>query len=107
MEVTRFSTERARKPEQRFLSCCATEPGQPFLFGASHARAANDLLLCDHVFTLFNHFPGDICRRPTVLNGSYLPSLRRIANCERSMSPSLQAATTILAALSIRSIAPT
>jgi hypothetical protein len=45
-------------------------------------------------------------RRASVLNGSYLHSRRRIANCERSMSPSAHAAITSLAALSIFSMAP-
>ena len=45
-------------------------------------------------------------RSASVLNGSYLHSRRRIASCERSMSPSAHAAMTILAALSIFSIAP-
>jgi hypothetical protein len=47
-----------------------------------------------------------VCRRATVLNGSYFHKRRRIAICDRSMSPSLEAATTILAALSILSSAP-
>src|ERR1700758_5785385 len=45
-------------------------------------------------------------RNPITLNGSYLASLRRIASCERSMSPSAQAAITERAALSILYIAP-
>lgn len=47
-----------------------------------------------------------VCRRATVLNGSYLHKRRRMAICERNMSPSLAAPITILAALSIRSSAP-
>jgi hypothetical protein len=47
-----------------------------------------------------------VCRNATRLKGSYLASRRRMASCERSMSPSAQAAMTIFAALSTLSIAP-
>ena len=66
----------------------------------------------DHASYETRYFPVSMtfwaiaCRSATVLNGSYLHSRRKIANCERNMSPSAQAAITILAALSIFSMAP-
>ena len=47
-----------------------------------------------------------ICRKVMLSNGSYLHRRRRIAICVRSKSPSLAAASTVFAALSILSIAP-
>jgi len=74
-------------------------------------KQGNDLLIFKQYYVNV-YFPFSmtlcaiVCRRATVLNGSYLHRRRRMAICERSMSPSLEAAMTILAALSILSSAP-
>src|SRR5579864_304918 len=83
--------------ELRAASCHTTPPT---LTGRKMRRYATRYLPASMTFWAIP------CRSATVLNGSYLHSRRRIASCDRSISPSAHAAMTVLAALSIFSMAP-